>query len=369
MASVARRSDGRWRARYRDPAGREHAKHFDTKTKAQRWLDEVTAAIVTGQYVDPNAGRRTFGDYATSWASSQVHRDSTRVKVESSLRRHVLPHLGDRPLASLRRSDIQTWVKARSDELAPGTVRVIYSYLAAIFRAAVDDRLIPASPCSRIALPRVQPKRVEPLATETVFALAEAVQDRYRALILLAAGTGMRQGECFGLTGDRVDFLRRAVTVDRQLVSLPGRPPALAVPKTTASHRTIPLPNVVLEALASHLAAFPRAPSDLLFTLPSGAPINRGTFSSQVWQPAARLVGLREGVSFHDLRHYYASLLIRHGESVKVVQARLGHASAAETLDTYSHLWPDSEDRTREAVDLALRLDSPADQPRTAGAS
>lgn len=63
---------------------------------------------------------------------------------------------------------------------------------------------------------------------------------------------------------------------------------------------------------------------------------------------------LPAGTHFHDLRHYYASLLIRHGESVKVVQARLGHASAAETLDCYSHLWPDSEDRTRAAVDSVL---------------
>jgi integrase len=63
--------------------------------------------------------------------------------------------------------------------------------------------------------------------------------------------------------------------------------------------------------------------------------------------------GLPSRMAIHALRHYYASLLIRHGESVKTVQARLGHATAAETLDTYSHLWPDSEDRTRE-VDSVL---------------
>jgi len=73
-----------------------------------------------------------------------------------------------------------------------------------------------------------------------------------------------------------------------------------------------------------------------------------------VWRPAARSAGIPSGVGFHALRHFYASLLIRHGESVKVVQNRLGHASAAETLDTYSHLWPDSEDRTRQAVDAVL---------------
>ena len=64
--------------------------------------------------------------------------------------------------------------------------------------------------------------------------------------------------------------------------------------------------------------------------------------------------GLPTGTRFHDLRHYYASLLIRHGESVKTVQVRLGHASARETLDTYSHLWPDSEDATRAAIDAVL---------------
>lgn len=63
---------------------------------------------------------------------------------------------------------------------------------------------------------------------------------------------------------------------------------------------------------------------------------------------------LPKGTHFHDLRRYYASLLKMSGESVKVVQARLGHATAAETLDTYSHLWQDSEDRTRQAVDEVL---------------
>ena len=87
-----------------------------------------------------------------------------------------------------------------------------------------------------------------------------------------------------------------------------------------------------------------------------------------MWRPAVKRAGL-EGVTFHDLRHYYASLLIRHAESVKVVQARLGHATAAETLDTYSHRWPDSENRTREAVDVVLGACAPG-VPRagTAGA-
>jgi len=76
---------------------------------------------------------------------------------------------------------------------------------------------------------------------------------------------------------------------------------------------------------------------------------------------------MRHGVRFHELRHYHASLLIRHGESVKTVQARLGHASAVETLNTYAHLWPDSEDRTRSAIDEVFSR--PADISRTSAAS
>ena len=84
-----------------------------------------------------------------------------------------------------------------------------------------------------------------------------------------------------------------------------------------------------------------------------GSPITRYAFG-HVWRPIAKQVGIEPGTGMHALRHYYASLLIRYGESVKTVQVRLGHASAAETLDTYSHLWPDSDDRTRAAVDSML---------------
>jgi integrase len=112
----------------------------------------------------------------------------------------------------------------------------------------------------------------------------------------------------------------------------------------------IPLPIVVVDGLAAHLATFPS--EGLIFTNAAGDMIRRSNFGT-MWLRVTKSVGL-DGLRFHDLRHYYASLLIRHGESVKTVQARLGHANAAETLDTYSHLWPDSEDRTREAVDNVL---------------
>jgi integrase len=266
---------------------------------------------------------------------------------------HVLPYLGDRPLAAIRPTELQGWVRARTDVLEPATIELVYRYVVAILRAAVADRLIATSPAVGIKLPKPEIHRVEPLATEVVERLVNEVPDRYRALVTLAAGTGMRQGECFGLTVDRIDFLRRQVTVDRQLGLLPGAGPKLGPPKTAASYRTIPLPQVVVDALASHLTQFPVGSEGFVFTNEAGAPIRRTRFSD-IWRPVVVAAKAPEGTGFHALRHYYASLLIRHGESVKVVQSRLGHASASETLDTYSHLWPDSEDRTRAAVDDVL---------------
>lgn len=130
----------------------------------------------------------------------------------------------------------------------------------------------------------------------------------------------------------------------------------LAPPKTAASHRTIPLPQVVVTALSEHVRTYPVThPDGLLFTDEYGEALRRTRFSREVWVPLiSSIESAPAGTGMHDLRHYYASLLIRHGESVKTVQRRLGHATAAETLDTYAHLWPDSDDRTREAIDSVL---------------
>lgn len=349
----------RWLARYVDDTGREHTKSFGRKVDASRWLDGQAAAVVSGTHVDPRAGEITFRDYAERWRKIQVQRPSSRAHVETMLRRHAYPTLGDRSISSILPSDIQAWVKGL--ELAPATVAVVHGIVSTVLKSAIRDRRIVSNPCEGSKLPKIERKQIVPLTTEQVTAVRDALPAELRALVTLAAGTGMRQGECFGLTVDRVRFLERIATVDRQLLTVAGQAPTLAPPKTAASNRTIPLPQVVVEALAAHLAAFPASPDGLVFTT-KGKPITRSVFGHK-WRAAVAEAKLPEGTGFHALRHYYASLLIRHGESVKTVQSRLGHASAVETLDTYSHLWPDSDDRTREAIDSVLG--SPADQLRT----
>jgi integrase len=353
MASIERRPNGRWRARYRlQPGGPQRARHFDRKVDAERFLTRVQGQLLDGSYVDPSAGQIVLRDYAAAWQSAQIHRPTTVVQVDAHLRNHILPTFGDRTLGSLRPTEIQTWVRGRAEVLAPSTVEVVYRILSAILGDAVADHLIVRNPAKGVRLPRQARTPIEPPTVDQVEAVIDAMPERYRALVVLAAGTGMRQGECLGLSVDRVDFLRRSINIDRQLVLLGSGPPMFGPPKTDASKRSIPLPDVVGSALAGHLEQWPDGEHDLIFTNTRDQAIRRNRFH-EVWRTATAAFGA-EGLRFHDLRHFYASLLINHGESVKVVQARLGHASASETLDTYAHLWPDNEERTRAAVDDVL---------------
>ncbi len=161
-----------------------------------------------------------------------------------------------------------------------------------------------------------------------------------------------------------MDFLRRTLRVEQQVQQSPGGVAAVVPPKTRSSYRTIPLPQTVLDELAAHLARHPN--EGLLFPGADGGPIVRTRFNDSVWRPALKKAGV-SGVTFHDLRHFYASALIRAGLSVRVVADRLGHADASMTLNVYAHLWPDEEDRTRSAVDEFLG--APADSVRTDGPS
>ncbi|MFF9215515.1 tyrosine-type recombinase/integrase [Streptomyces viridosporus] len=367
MASIAKRPNGKWRARYRDDAGKEHARHFDRKVDAQRWLDEVSASVLTGQYVDPRAGRVTFRAYAEQWRQGKPHRPTTQVKAEQHLRVHAYPAFGDKPLARIRRSDVQSWVTGmEKGGMQPSTVRTTFNTIRAVFRAAVADRVIAVSPCTDVDLPDVPRRKVVPLTVDQVRALADGMPDRYRALVVLGAGTGLRPGELFGLQVRHVDFFKRQLRVEQQVQQTKGGGTRVCPPKTKESERVIPLPDVVVHALVAHLKAFPGAPDDFLFQDPKGGPVVATRLMDSAWRPARKAAGL-PSVKMHQLRHTYASLLIAAGESVKVVSERLGHTNAAMTLNVYSHLFPDSEDKTRRAIDgaFAAPLQDHADSVRT----
>ena len=192
-----------------------------------------------------------------------------------------------------------------------------------------------------------------PLTVEQVQAIADRRQRTTGCSPPPRPGLGLRQGEACGLTVDRVDFLRRQVRIDRQLISPSGPGPVRFGPtKTPSSNRVIPLPDSVGEALAVHLERFGTGPDGLVFTSATGAALRRSTWG-KAYKSAATAVGVDS--STHDLRHHCASVLISSGVSIKSVQRFLGHKNATETFDTYGHLMPGDDDRLRSAIDVALR--------------
>jgi len=362
MASVKpriTRRNGReikvWDVRYRTPDGNQRRKTFEKKGEADRHAAEVETDKHRGQWIDHQAGRITLAEFSEQrWLPSLVHvRPNTLDLYRAHLRNHVLRAFGPRPLGSLRRQDCRTFVAALAGRLAPATVSTVYAVLRMVMQTAVDDGLIAANPCSRVPLPRIEHRVIEPLPAAAVVALAEAMPARYAVTVWLGAGAGLREGEALGLTSARIDFLRRRVHVEEQLQGVNGRSPALAPLKTRASRRVVPVDDVVLTAITTHMQQWRLEPGGLLVSNRLGAPVRRSSFG-YCWQVAVKACGLPPGTRFHDLRHFYASALIGAGLHPKAIQARLGHATIAETMDTYGHLFPDSEEHGRGALDTLL---------------
>jgi integrase len=348
MANVARREDGSWRARYRDEQGREHARHFRRRQDAQRWLDEVTTAVVTGQYVDPKAGRITFASFYREWASRQVWESTTEKAMDLSARTVTF---GEVPMNRLRRSHLEQWVRIMTDAgLKPGTIRTRTNNVRAVLRGAVRDRVIALDPSQGLSLPRVgKPEHWITVASpRQVRAILDAADDRFAALFALAAFAGLRLGEAAAVQVGDIDFLHRSLRVRRQ-VQRAGRGAVEIRPPKYRSERVVYLPDELLAHLALHIQRHAGDdPDSWLFAGDSVDPPHQNTVGHQ-WRNACRRAGVT-AVTLHDLRHFYASALIAAGCDVVTVQRALGHARATTTLHTYAHLWSTAEDRTRQAA-------------------
>jgi integrase len=366
MASIKKRPNGQWRARYRDDSGREHARHFARKVDAQRWLDEVTAQIVTGAYADPKAGRSTFDAWFRQWSARQVWVPTT-AKQADRVRRSVT--FGDVTLGQLRESHLQQWVKQmQGNGLAASTIHTRLMPVRASLKAAVRDRRISSDPSAGLRLPR-KPNRAQAMdvaTSEQVGRLLAAADPGRRAFIALCAFAGLRKGEVSGVKVGDLEFLRRQIAVERQVQARPGGTTEERSPKYE-SGRTVFASDELLAILARHVDEGFVSPSGWLFTSGLDSPISPGTVGTW-WRVLTRQAGV-EGVTIHSLRHYFASGLIAEGCDVVTVQRALGHKAPSITLDTYSHLWPSAEDRTRQASGrlAAAALVAVADRVRTEG--
>jgi integrase len=358
MASIDRRPNGKWRARWREyPGGPQKAKHFVRKLDAERHLVEVQHLLMSGTYVPPEAGRMRFGPYADVYLARQPWRSSTAEIAEYALT-HARRVFEKRPLGTIRKGDVQAFVTGL--KLAASTTGVVFQHVNSVFEAAVEDRLIVANPARGVKLPERSEGEIVPPTVEQVQALYGAAADWFRPAIVMGAGLGLRQAEASGITGDRIRWLNRTVRVDRQWITRRRRA-EFGPPKTAAGVRSVPASAFVLRELAAHVGRDHHG-----YVLHrDGEPIDYNAFG-YAWRRAADAAGL-EGLRYHSLRHAFASMLIAGGCSVKAVQRALGHAKAATTLDLYAHLWPGDDDRIRQAVDLAFDAGGAEDSLRTAG--
>ncbi|WP_460356697.1 tyrosine-type recombinase/integrase [Mycobacterium sp. ZZG] len=373
----ARNGNGmRWLARYVDERGKEHSKSFARKPDAQRWLDGQTAAVVTGNHVAPRNAQMTVQQWCDTWIQGYaVNRESTVRQARTHIK-HIVAEFGDQPLSSLRPSQVKAWVAGlKAAEMAPSYVYALHSRLSQILGDAVHDGVLARNPCSRRTAPPMGKQKPYVATTEQVWALHDAMPDHLRVAVLLGAFVGLRVAEVSALRVSDVDFIRGVVHPVQQWPEKPL--------KTDGSAQPLPIPNDLALLLSASVQRYPSemmvtggvagepAPPWVIERAVRRARADRFTGSdAKVLTVDREKVQLPDGFSFHDLRHYLASLLIASGADIKTVQARMRHGSARTTLDTYGHLWPDADESTRSAIGavIAERMDSKggaADQLRT----
>lgn len=231
-----------------------------------------------------------------------------------------------------------------------------YAVLRLVLGTAHRDGLIPANPCTIKGAGAVRaPERPHATPAE-VAQLAAHMPPRYAAAVIVAAYSGLRAGELFGLTRAHVDLERGTLRVERALVELPGQPLRFGPPKTAASLRTVHLPAPVVEVLAEHLATFTRGgPNALVFTTDRGKPVD-GRTRSRHFHAARAALGL-DRLHWHDLRHTGATLAAQSGASLRELQARLGHSTVRAAM-TYQHA---TADRDRDLAHRMAQLLTPQD--------
>lgn len=365
----------RWLAVWHEPDGRERSKAFERKTDADRHWPAQETDVSRGTYIDPKDAKTTVEQWCELWLQGYATRRTSTVRQAKTHVALITKTFGSLPLSGVRPSAVRSWcAQLKADGYEQSYVYALHARLSQVMSDAVHDGILTKNPCSRRTSPGAGKQRPYCATTEQVWALYDAFPEHLKPAILLGAFVGLRTAEACGARVEDTDFMRGVFT------------PAVQWPaqelKTEASKTPVPIPAELTLELS---AAVARWGSDWLVSDGAGGQaspwsIDRAMRSARKAHvkplPADHakdcrgclVPGLPVGFRFHDLRHYLASLLIASGADVKVVQARVRHASAKTTLDTYGHLWPDADESTRAAVGavLAARVRSLTEQPRNA---
>lgn len=381
MASIETRllrDEPRYDVRYRDPSGRQRRKTFRRKALATRYATLIEADKLHGMYVDPDAGRITFQAYAEAWLSMERLETTTRETIERRLRLHVYPVLGSTYLRHVTPAALRNWLHGLRLASA-SSQRSVFSNVSTILTAAVEDGRIRTNPARArsVRAPALERRTVVPWKTTTVVAVREALPSKYKLVLDIGVGLGLRQGEIFGLSPDDIDHDKGFVHIQRQVKLLSDGTLIFGLPKNGKT-RIVPLSATLGALLVDYQEQHPAAVVNLPWSKAGGRPtsvslvlthprygaLQRSSFNVTVWKKALISAGVepkREN-GCHALRHHFASVLIDAGESIRAVASYLGHSDPSFTLRTYAHLLAHSDERARNAIDLVFeKLTPPSD--------
>lgn len=326
--------------------------------EARRLRDEF-AAETRRAPAAPRSRRVTYGEVAEEWLSDQEARvaagdlaRSTLAGYRDELERHVLAVFGHRQIAAITPDDLVRWHRdMQRRRLSAWSIKHAWSPLRLVLRYAVRHYGLPGNPADAL-LPTERPKPGEDrkrfLNRKEIGQLLDAAVDPYRLPIATAIFSGLRIGELLGLTWEDIDFKSGLIKVRFQAT----RPGERARLKTPAARRDVILMPELGSDLRKHrLASSWAGPQDIVFASKTGTSPDQRNVANRGLKIACREAGL-EGVSFHVLRHTFASILIAQGHDVVFVSRQLGHANAAITLKVYAHWF----DAARHAETARQRL-------------
>jgi integrase len=358
FGNVRKRESGRYQARYPGPDGvmRSAPQTFARKSDAERYLSVIEAQMARHEWIDPDRAKIRLSDYAERWIIQRPRlRPRTVHLYRWLLGKHISPYLGGVPIGRLDTPMVREWRAALLDNGVSQTMAAkAYRLLRAVLMTAVkEDELIRTNPCRiRGADQETAPERPV-LTVAQVFALAEQIPERYRALVLVTTFACLRWGEVAALQRQDIDTDAGTVRVRQAFVEHRGTGLVLGPPKSRAGLRTVSLPAAVLPALSKHLVDVPDDPEAFVFSGPNGRPIWRGNFNKLVgWPDAVRAIGV-PGLHFHDLRHTGNTLAAATKTSLRDLMARMGHDSPRAAL-IYQHATSEADRAIAKAVNEAV---------------
>ena len=350
----------RWRVQYRDPQGKVRTKRgFIKKGEAQAWADKNAVDLRAQDWINPNAGRVTVAELAVTWERNLAHvKPKTRHDMLAVNRNHVQPTWGARPVASIKPSEVQTWV-AGIDRSA-SLVRQAHAVLQQILDVAVMDRAIRANPAKGVKLPRKQTLEKVYLTAGQLGQLADACTV-HGDIVWVLGTVGLRWGELAALRVRDVNVVKNRLQIERNAVVV-GSETIIGTPKTH-ERREVVVPASVMRLIEARMVG--KGPDELLWPRRDGSPMRPPSHGGWYYNALARCMagdGSFPRVTPHGLRHVAAGLMVSSGANVLVVSRQLGHADPSMTLRTYAALFDEDLSalgaRVEERVQNVVKMQS-----------